>query len=220
MQRNAPTRRWERSVSRAPIIARTSRTRRSNRVPDCHPDATHAYASLDERPNHVRVQLTLLLKYAFGERLRSVIGFHFDGALCDDGTMVIMVVHHVYGAPGFLGPMLQHRFVDVRTVHALTAERWQEGRVDVQHLAAIVGWDCQELQIPGEADELGARGTANLKSPLAEGLDRRENAAFDDVHRQSGLRGPLHACDVALGRNDKHDAHRQCAGRDPVDQIL
>ena len=82
-----------------------------------------------------------------------------DRPLRDDGSAIVLLVHVVHGGAGLRGAARQHRFVHAAAVHPRAAERGQQRRVDINQPPGKLRdhGSGDELQVPGQHDELGVR---------------------------------------------------------------
>src|SRR5262249_48602021 len=116
-------RQCQRSASKALTTAPTSPTRPSSCRHDWHAAAFDNYPPVHERPNHLRIQLALLLKHSGRERFRRIVRQHFHGALRDDRPVIVLVIDQVDRTSGHIDPGLEYSLMDVVTVHPLSAVR-------------------------------------------------------------------------------------------------
>lgn len=96
-----------------------------------------------------------LLKDACRDIVRGVGVEDGDGALEDNGAVVVLVVGEVDGAAADFDAASNDGIVNVMTVEALAAEGGDESGVDVHHPVEEVVRDPDETEKAGKCHEIG-----------------------------------------------------------------
>ena len=99
------------------------------------------------------------LRHASGQRVGVVTLHDRDRPLSDNGAPIVLLAHEVDRDAAHLAASVDHGLVDPPTVHAMTAEGWQEGGVDVDHPAPERAHDRGRNQpkVSGKHDQLDVR---------------------------------------------------------------
>ena len=148
--------------ARQPAVSR----RRESQYP--HPPALDAQPALSKKADRLGIGLALLLEDALGQSVRCVIVENGNGALKNDGTVIVDVVGKVDGAAADLDAARQGRFVDAMSVEPLAAEGRDKSRMDVHNAAGEVIRDRQELKETAQADEIDTGAAAKIEDAPAE----------------------------------------------------
>ena len=144
------------------------------------------------REHDRRQQPVLLLEHPRGEHLGGVAGEDRHPRLGQDRSAIVLLFHQVHGAAGLGGPALQHRLVHAAAVHALPAERGQQGGVHVDDPAAVARDDLgrHQLEVSGQHEQVH-RLRLECVEPLVRAAPVREGQRRDTALAAPG-RGPGH----------------------------
>lgn len=157
---------------------------------------------------------------AGGEGVGGVVVEDGAAVLDEDGAGVVGVVGEVDGAAGDLAAVVEDGLVDVVAVHALAAEAGEEGGVDVEDFALVVGWDDQEAEEAGEADEVGVGVAGGVEDGVGEGVFVGVLLAGQDVDGEVELFGALDAEAGGVGGDDGGDVGVELAGLGAFVEVL
>lgn len=102
----------------------------------------------------LRIEFSLGLPDALGERRGCVVGQHGYPRLGDDGPVVVLIVDEVHCATGFRSAGGEDCGVHVMPEHASTAEFREQGGMNVDDAGSVGGGDVPEAEETAHDDEV------------------------------------------------------------------
>jgi hypothetical protein len=118
-------------------------------------------------------------EYPRTERLRGIVFKDWDGALQDDRTVIVLVIHEVNGTAADLGPVLEDRFVDPSPIVALPTKGRNQARMNIDHSMHEFIGNQDVLKVAPHDHQFRSRRAAVLKKLIAVLLWRGKVAPTD-----------------------------------------
>ena len=142
--------------------------------------------------------------------------------LDEDRAGVVGLVGEVDGAAGDLASGFEDGSVDVKAVHARSAECGQEGGVDVEDAEDVVVGDPQEAEEAGKADEVGLGIADEFPDGAGKSVDvaSGEVLAVDQVDGQVEFAGGDGVVAFGVGADDGGDFRAEATGLNVVVEVL
>ena len=156
------------------------------------------------------------LKDTVGESIRRIFIQDGHGLLQDYGTVIIDVVREMDRAAAHFGSVVDDGLVHASPIVALTTERRNEGRVNIDDTIMKILGDRHEPYESRHDDELDARIAAGLKDPLLELLILAGRIGSHDERGDVGIDGDFEACCIGPARDHQSYLNIELCGRAPL----